>query len=404
MRYPILNMTKILNKLHNNEFLLFLFLGFFSFANGLFSNYRSLWLQSNNLTTSNIANITSIASIITVLIFIMFTIGISIPKQKKAINFILLLKIFTSISLFFLNNSTHIKLIKFITFFDIAFIELILASIYPLLLNISKNDLTYTRKETIESFFTKIGFLIASLTLGLSLGKLILNYNTCLFLSTIFFLISFLIFANIKINFNNQNSYITIKPTLNYLNTHKFLYLYLLCNALSSLIWASILGMPLLSLTNNLGFSPKSASFIVLIFGILTNFLAIIIVKHLKVKNDNVNMFFKYGMRLIFYLLVFISNNKLLLIITFMYLLLFDIPYGFLFGSYFINKVPNKYTFVITTLKYCSSLIGNSLGIFICGLVFNLNIKYLVLPALIIGIIHYILGTYLLNKREEFKY
>lgn len=390
--------------LKNKEFLLLLFLGLFSFSNGAFSNYRDLWLNSNNLTTSNIANITSVASIITVLIFLIFTLGVSMKKQKNAITIILILKMITSTSLIFLNESNNIHLIKFLTFYDIAFIELILASIYPLMINISKSDVTYTKKDTVESLFTKIGFLIVSLLLGRTMGNYIFDYNTCLLLSVIFNFLSLIVFININIDIKSKKNYLDISNAIKYLNQHKILYLYLLCNSLASLIWYSVVGMPLLSLTLNLGFPTQIASFIILIFGIITNILAIITVKFLKAKNDSINMFFKFGFRLMLYLLVFIFNSKVLLILTFIYLLIFEIPYGFLFGSYFINKVPDQYLFLITTLKYCTTLLGKGIGVFICGQVFNFDLRYLVLPALIVGIVHYILGTYILNRREKVKF
>ncbi len=392
-------MKKILNK--DNIFLIFL--AFFSISIGVFNNYRELWLTQNGLTVNSIGNINCFASIITVLLFLFFTIKVSPKILKKSISLCLILKMITCTGLVCLNNSNNLFLIKFLVFFEIAFNELILASIYPLILNISNSDLMYTKKETIESICSKIAFFIVSIFLGMSIGNFVFDYNKCLLLSIIFTFIAFLILINLNCNINN-NEEINIKETFNYLNNHKIIYEYLICNTLSSLVWATILGLPLLSLTKNIGFSTQFSSLLILIMGVITNILAMLIVKYFKFKNDNINMIFKYGIRLILYLLVFIFNNKILLIVTFIYLLLFDMPYNFIFNSYFLNKVPNKYTFLIITLKYCTTLIGNGIGILICGLIFNFEIRYLVLPALIFGIFHYLIGSHIISKRNKITY
>lgn len=390
--------------IQNKSFLLLLFLGLFSFAIGLFSNYRELWLSSNNLSARSIANIFSLSSLITVFVFFFFPLKVSSKKLKEGISTTLVLKMIVSTILVCLNGSNYLFLIKFLMFFDIAFNELILASIYPLMITISKSDVMYTRKDTIGSLFKKIGFFIVSLLVGRSIGSFLFDYNKCLLFSIIFTFLSFIVLLFIETNKEETSEEVNLSKAIEYLNNHKIFYEFLISNVLSSMVWATILGMPLLSLTKNLDFSTRTASLIILILGIITNFLAMIVVKYLKNKNDNINMIFKYGIRIILYLLVFITNSKILLIATFIYLLLLDIPYGFIFNSYFIKNIPNKYAFLMTTLRYCSSLIGDAIGVFICGLIFNFDIRFLTLPALIFGIIHYIIGTHLINIRDKIDY
>ena len=129
----------------NKSFLLLLFLGLFSFAIGLFSNYRELWLSSNNLSARSIANIFSLSSLITVFVFFFFSLKVSSKKLKEGITIALVLKMVVSTILVCLNGTNYLFLIKFLMFFDIAFNELIVASIYPLMLTISKSDVMYTK-------------------------------------------------------------------------------------------------------------------------------------------------------------------------------------------------------------------------------------------------------------------
>lgn len=384
---------------------LFLFLITFSLSVGIFSNYRDLWLSANMLNANTIARIISIASIITVLIFFFFTIKVSYKKLRFGVLIALILKMLCSAILICLNNSGLLFLIKFIMFFDIAFNDLILSSIYPLMISINKSNESYTKKSTFEEVSNKIGFLIASLIIGRCIGKFTFTYNTCLLISVILIFISFIILLNIKEDCNNdKDRKLDLKEAFHYFNNHKIIYLFLVTDILSSVVWKGILGMPLLTLTSTLGFSTKGASFLVLGLGILSNILAMLVVKKLHFKNNHLNMIFKYGLRLILYLSVFITNNKVIFLITLIYLLILDMPFGFMLDDYFINKVSEEYSFLMTSVKYCTTIFGNAIGVFICGLVFNLKIRYLVLPSLIVGTLHYILTTILLLKREKVEY
>ena len=387
------------------EKLLYLFLALFSVSVGLFSRYRDLWLSSNNLTTTSIANVTSIASIITIFVFLFFTIRAPYKKLKMGMTITLILKMLTGTFLIGLNNSGYLFLIKFVMFFDIAFNQVILSSIYPLMISINKSDEAYTKKNTIEEISNKLGFLVASLIIGKTLGSHFFDYNTCLLLSVLFIFLSFfvLIYINDSKNIKDKNNF-NIKDAIKYFTTHKIFYLFFITDCMSSIIWSSILGLPLLTLTSNLHLKTQIASFLILFLGIVSNLLALQVVKKWHFSNDHVNLIFKYGLRLILYFLVFLTGNKYIFLITIIYLLILDQPFGYLVGSYFINRVPKEYSLFMTVSKYSTSLLGDAIGIFICGLIFNLDIKYLTLPALIIGLIHYILLTILFIKRNKVEY
>lgn len=380
-----------------------IFLGLFGFSLGLFNNYRELWMNANNLSATSISRIIGISSIITVLVLFFFTIKVNTNKLKDGITISLILKMLTSTILICLNNTNKIVLIKFLMFFDIAFTELILSSIYPLIMTIDKSDILYTKKDVVESLFNKLGFLIASIILGKVIGTRVIDYNICYLLSVIFLFISFIVFTNIKFKDKKETNSLDLKESYKYFKKNNIFILFLISNLISSTVWSSIMGMPLLALTEKLNFNPSTASLIILGLGIMSNFLAIIIVKYLRFKNDHLNMIFKYGLRVICYLLVFIIGTKEILLITIVYLLLSDCTYNFIFSGYFINKVDEKYSLFLVVLKYCATLLGNGLGTIICGLTFNLDIKYFALPAFIIGLIHYIIGSILINKKKVLK-
>ena len=395
----------MIKRIKNNKSLLFLcFLGMFGFAVGLFANYRELWLSANGIGPASIGRVISLASIITVLVFTFFSLKYPYHKLKTGLSITLLLKMITSTMLICLNNKGFVMPIKFIIFFDIAFEEIIFGSLYPLIMQINKSDLIYTKKNVVESVSSKFGFLLASFLLSKTIGSFAINYNSCLLMSVICIFLAFILFLNIsEIDSKNDNNDINLKDFFDYLKDNKILLFFLVVNAFGSMVWASIVGMRLLSLTKIMGVNTKLASYLVLGLGIISNALAIIIVKYFKLKNDYINLFIKYGARVILYLLIFILNTKRMLFITFIYLLLLDIPYGFIFSSYFVNRIKEEYSMVFATIKYCFELIGTSIGIYICGLTFNMSIKYIGLITFILASIHYIMANILVSKKNMLK-
>lgn len=389
--------------LQNKCFWLLLFLGLFGFSVGLFDNYKDLWMSTNGFDTVTISHVKSISYVVTVLILFFFTIRVSQDKLKIGVTLSLILKMITSTVLICIDQSGFAFLIKFMMFFDIALTQLILASIYPLMMNIAKDDVIYTKKSFIESFSNKLGFLLVTVILGRSIMGRTVDYNTCLLLSMIFTFLAFLVLVYLNLEAKGSTRAFDLKNARKYFNANKTLYLFLFVNFLGSVVWSTILGMPLLTLTQNLGFSSVTSSFFILGLGIVSNLLSMIVVKHMHFKCDHINLFIKYGFRVVLYVCAFIIDNPLILIITIIYLLLTDCTYNFIFSGFFINNIDEKYTMLLTTLNYCTTLIGDAIGTLICGLVFSLSIKYMVLPAIVLGIVHYVVASILIEKKKVFK-
>lgn len=384
----------------DKSFILLVFVALFGFSIGLFDNYKDLWMNANGMDSIMISHIISVSYIVTVLVLIYFTLRVPVEKLKLGIVVCLILKMLTSTVLICFNGTNNLFLIKLVMFFDIAFKQVIISSLYPLIMGIAKSDLIYTKKETVMNIANKLGFLVVSIILGKVIGSRVIDYNICLLLSTIFIFLSFCVLVNVNLVNKQDSNRLELNSIFSYFNKNKVLYLYLIVSLIGGIIWSSVIGMPMLTLTEKLEFSPTVASFFILGMGIASNILAMLIVKYLRFKNDHFNLIFKFGLRVIFYLLVFIINNKMILILTFIYLLLSDSTYGFIFDSYFINKIEDKYAMFLGVLKYAANLTGNAIGTFICGMLFNLPIKYLAFPALMIGIIHYILCGVLVSKKN----
>lgn len=394
-------LMRLINKFRNDKSLMILmFLGIYSFSTGLFSNYQVLWLQDNGLSTISISRVIMIAYIVTAFSLLFFSLKVPPKKLKFGILIACITKMVISTLLICLNGSNLQFWIKFLMFFNIAFGEIILSSIYPLMLNIKKSDVAYTKRESVESVADKLGLFFASFLLGVTIGKFTIDYNICLLFSVIFLFIAFLVLMFVDVEGKGTKN-VTLRESLTYFNNNKILYLYLFVIFIGSAAWASILGLKMLSLTETIGLSSKFSSYLVLGLGILTNILAILIVKYLKFKNDYTNIFFKYGLRCVFYVTLFITNSNTVLLVTIIYLLLTDVTYSFVFSGYFMNNMDERYILVFSVFKYCITLIGDGLGTFICGLVFNLDVRYMGLTAAILGIATYMSANILVSKKKK---
>jgi len=288
-------------------------------------------------------------------------------------------------------------------FFDISFTQLIVSSIYPLLMNIEKSDVLYTKKSVVESLTNKFGFLLVSILLGKTIFCQTFTYNTSLYLSLIVTILASFIFFFISVKPKENEEPMEVTKAFKYFGENKVFYFFLFVSFLGDMIWGSLLGMPLLTLTKNLNFSSQNASYLILGFGIVSNILAIIIVKYLNFKKESINLFLKFGARICLYLIIWITGNKLIFLAMIIYLLITESTHSFIFTSFFINQVTERYSLFFTILRYCVSLIGTAIGTFLCGLVFEYDVKILVLPAFIISIIHYYCALVLLKKKKEIK-
>lgn len=381
-------------------FWLLVFLAFFGLSIGVFDNYRDLWMSVNDISAVTISHIKSISNIVTVLALFYFTLRVPIDKLKKGMNIVLILKMIIGVILVFLNGTQNFFSIKFLMFFDIAFTQLILSSTYPLMMNFAKSDVLYAKKGFVESFFDKIGLLLGSIILGKVLIGYEIDYNSCLMISLLFTFISFVILISINIESQNKKETLNVKKTVRYFKENKLFLFFLGHNMLGSTVWTSLLGMQMLLLTKNLEFSSQMASFLILGLGVISTIMSMVIVKYLRFKNDQINIIFKFGIRVILYIACVITGSPQVLFATIVYMLLTNSTHNFIFSSFFVNIIDEEYSLVLTTMKYCATLIGDAIGLFLCGLTFEGPIMYFALPAATLGIIHYILSIILVEKKK----
>lgn len=370
-------------------------LAFFSISIGLWGNFRQLWLQDNKFSTIDISNIISLGTLVSVVGIALIGKYVNINKLKKYITCAILLKIINLLVLTFLNKSGLSFIINISIIVDIVLEYSIITSIYPLITNIIKNDKEFSKRQLTEYLFRDIGILIGGLFIGRHVLVMLVDYNTCLIISTIFLFISLIVIVNIDSS-NIKQDKLKTESTLNYVFSNKLLVLYLVYFFLCNTAMSTALGLKMLTLTNYFNFTDSVATNYFLIIGLIADVIGIIVLKYFTPKNDYITVTIKFGIRFLGYTLAFMSNNLLVTLIAITWSILISTSYENICDGPYVNLVENEHQIGFTNLRYIARFLGEAVGIFFCGIMYEAGLKYMFgLSALFmvfqIGIAYYMI-------------
>ena len=378
-------------------------LAFFSISVGLWGNFRQLWLEANNFSATNISNIISIGTFISVLGIIFVGKYIKLDKLKYFITFTLLIKFFNMLLLLKLNNSLNSALINISIAIDVLTEYIIISSIYPLITTILKNNTIYSKRKLTEYLFRDVGVLIGGILIGKTVIGISVNYNVCLFLSIIFLGISIITNVNLRIEKSNEIKKDTKSSLIKYILKSKIQVLYAIYTFIGATAFSTALGLKMLTFTNYLGFSDSSATKYLLIIGLIADVVGILALKYFTPKNDYITITIKFGIRFIAYIIAFISNNIIITLIAIAWSILISTAYENVCDGYYINAVKNEYQLRYTNFRYIIRFLGETVGVFLCGLMYEIGLKYMfglssVFMLLQIGLAYYLIY---LRKAEK---
>lgn len=390
-------MKKIKIQIQNQ---ILIMLAFFSISVGLWGNFRQLWLQSNKFSVTQISHIISVGTFISIVAIILTGKYVKLNKLKKYITYSIGFKVLNLFLLYFMNGKEFDKFIVISIIIDIVLEYIIITSIYPLITNIIKNDKEYSKRQLTEYLFRDVGILIGGFFIGRNiLGKLI-DYNVCLIIANAFLFISLFVIA--EIDNNIEYSVKKKESILKYILKNKMLILYLIYILLASITMSTSLGLKMLTLTNYFKFTDSVATNYLLIVGLLADGLGIIALKYLTPKNDYLTLTIKFGIRFLGYIIAFLSNNILIIFIAMTWSILISTAYENICDGPYVNSVENEYQLEFTNLRYIIRFLGESIGVFLCGLMYEIGLKYMFgLSAIFImfqlGLSYYMI--YLRNKK-----
>lgn len=388
-----------MNKIKNENKILIM-LAFFSISVGLWGNFRQLWLQDNNFSVTNISNIISIGTLISVIVIAFIGKYISLDKLKNALVIVLLIKFINIFLLYFLNGTSSIELIRLSIIIDIVTEFIIITSIYPLITTLLKSETIYSKRRLTEYLFRDIGILFGGVFIGKSIAGIIINYNVCLFIANIFLICSLFILLNIKItNVSNNEEYKKISSK--YIFKDKLLILYLIYMLIGTIAMSTALGLKMLTLTNYFKFSDSVATNYLLVVGLLADIFGIIALKYLTPKNDYVTLTIKFGIRFLGYVIAFVSNNIVITLIAITWSIFISTSYENICDAVYINRLENKYQLSFSNICHITRFLGEAIGVFLCGLMYEQGLRYMFGLSALFIIFQISLAYYMIYLRNK---
>lgn len=267
-------------------------------------------------------------------------------------------------------------MIEILTILDAVLENLIIISIYPLIVTIKKENKFYSKRKLVEYLFRDIGILVGGVFIGKTVAGFMINYNVCLLISILFLVLAFITMLNIKRTIVEEET-INIKESLTYMIKDKIQRNYLLYVLISVIAMNTGLGLKMLMLTNQLGFSDGNATNYLLMIGLIADIIGILALKYFTPKNHYLTVTIKFGIRFWLYFMAFLSNNLVSCLIAMSWSILISTAYENVVDAPYINRVPNEYQLIFTNYRYIVEAIGTSIGLYFAGLVYPFGIPYM---------------------------
>lgn len=388
---------KVFNK---NENKILLMLAFFSISIGLWNNFRQLWLQDNSFSVSNISSIISLGTLISVIAIALIGKYVKLNKLKNTLSIVLILKFVNMMFLYILNNSNLLLLINILIIIDIVTEYITITSIYPLITTLNKNGTLYSKRRLTEYLFRDIGILFGGISIGKTVSGILINYNVCLIISNIFLLISIFIITTMRIDTSNETSK-DKTSCLKIVLKSKIMYLYLIYTLIGTIAMSTALGLKILTLTNYFNFSDNMATVYLLVIGLLADVFGIIALKYLTPKNDYLTITLKFGIRFLGYILAFVSNNLLITIIAISWSIFISTAYENICDAVYINRLENRYQLSFSNMCHIIRFLGESIGVFLCGMMYEIGLKYMFGLSALFMIFQISIAYYLISLRKK---
>lgn len=180
-------------------------LAFFSTSVGLWENFRQLWLQDNGFEATEVSMVTSLGLMLSVVGVIFVGYRLKVRHLKTFMTVVLGIKLIDLLVLRGLDATGNFGAMSVCTVIDIITSYLIVASVYPLITTIIKNNQIYSKRKLVEYWFRDIGVLIGGVVLGQSVLGNLIDYNACLMISVIFLCLAILVMSSFKVQVTEKN-------------------------------------------------------------------------------------------------------------------------------------------------------------------------------------------------------
>jgi len=265
---------------------------------------------------------------------------------------------------------------------------------YPLLATINKSNSTYQKHVLINYFAKDFAVIFGGIMLGVSIGKIVFNYQTCLFLTlmaTVSSAIVLLLFEEVK-EVKKKNILSTKKAFKNLFKS-KITNMYLTGQFITEISYGIVFGMMMLLLTDYLKFNVSIASIFVIVCNLLGSIVSSILAKYGNKLSIKMSTMIKYGSRSIMYFVAFLSNSIIVYILTIVLAYITTRILDDKVNGVYIRNIKTDSQFLFGNIRYFVLCIGEGVGIYIAGILLSYSIKYLFIVAGILTIIGIIIYT-----------
>lgn len=374
-------------------------LGLFAVSIGLWENFRQLWLQQNGFDITEISNTISIGMVCSVVCVLFVGKFIHMTKVKNLMLSALAVSSVNMLLLFILNGSGLHFVIKICTIIDTVTSTLTITSVYPLLTTVMKSNTVYSKRKLVEYIFRDLGILIGAVLIGRSIGILVVDYNMCLLIAMIFSIAASITLWKLKLRFSERapkSNFSALKFVLkSRLHRTYMTYVFLAGSA-----YTTVVGLKMLIMTDIFDLSAGAATTYLLIAGLSADVIGVLALKFFTPKNDYLTLSLKFGTRVLIFTAAFLSGNMFLCFLALTWTLLSSTAYENITDGYYINSVDNRHQLKYNTLKHVVTSSGEAAGMFLCGQMFNLGVRFIFGLSAILIILQLVVAFYLIYLRR----
>lgn len=397
MKEKVNNFFKI-----SDENLLMIVLTFMSFSIGIWANYRQLWLSNIGFSLTEISRILSVALVCSAIISFVISMFSTKVKIKHVILLGMAFRTLAMACLLLMNGNFLVKTCILIT----VMCEVIFSiSFYPLLSTVNKSSDTY-RKHSLINYLAKDAAIVScGLLIGVTVGKIVFDLNSCLFISMISCILSFsflLMFNQKNTTKKKETSILKVSKKLLSSKINKF---YLFIEFVLNIPYGIIFGLMMLILTDCIGFGVSFASIFIIGCNLVGSLACSLFIKYAKKLSVRNSILIKYGSRVVTYLIAFTLNNFWSYIIAIVTAYVSSRILGDKIDGTYVRKVSDDSQFLFGNLRYFLLSLGEGVGTFLAGYLIQISFSSIFLGAALFTTLQIILLIWLdIIRRKDPKY
>lgn len=306
--------------------------------------------------------------------------------------------------LFFLNQTGLNVWIKFLIIIDYVIDVELWISLYPLITLIKKEDKIYAIRDLIYDAFYYIGIFLTGLLLGKSIGSFEINYNFYILIASILTFITFTILYKTNLeSYVKKEKKVESRKSLKTLNLKKdkISRVYLGYVFFGEMSFSCITELQVLLLADYFDFSARTISNYSILLGIGSVIVGSLVIAKFTLKNNYINLSLKFGIRLLLYILAFLFNQKILILLAFIFVELSSDAYIDITDAPYVNRYNDEDQLAFNNLKEMIEYVATSIGVFLCGIALLYGIRYIFLVSSVFIILQIILAFYALYLKNQ---